>query len=60
MKCSKCGNEMEKGVLSNHGVVWSKKNLGLFSFIKWVTGGLIVSAFRCSSCQNVELKTEIK
>ena len=58
MTCSKCSSEMVKGSLTNHGMVWVEKITANKNLIKFLTGGVLVVAYRCPKCQNVELSTE--
>jgi len=60
MKCPKCGEEMEKGVLGSDGVRWQHKVSATFvKIVPQSIAGPFVWAWRCSKCGKVELNSEI-
>ncbi len=59
MQCPNCKVEMNEGSLNNHGMAWTQKVLRMPpAFLKWLSIGVLVSAYRCPNCKRIELKSK--
>ena len=58
MKCSKCNIEMIKGGLFDHGTHWIKNGRNRGGFFDKLSPGLPVVAWKCETCNKVELTIE--